>query len=61
MHRLLRRILKKSGLSVDTVPTIDGWYRFLEKLDETFVSNDEDRYLLERSLDISSRSGRPGP
>ncbi|WP_456383020.1 EAL domain-containing protein [Hydrogenimonas sp.] len=55
MHRLLRRILKKSGLSADRVPSSEGWYKFLEKLDETFVSNDEDRYLLERSLDISSK------
>jgi len=55
MHRLLRRILKKSGLSVDRVPSSEGWSKFLEKVDETFVSNDEDRYLLERSLEISSK------
>jgi len=55
MHRLLRRILKKSGLAADTTPSIDEWHKFLEKLDDTFVNNDEDRYLLERSLDISSK------
>jgi diguanylate cyclase (GGDEF)-like protein/PAS domain S-box-containing protein len=55
MHRLLRRILKKSGLSPDAPPIPPQWRAFLEKIDETFVNNDEDRYLLERSLDISSR------
>ncbi|WP_201351802.1 sensor domain-containing protein [Hydrogenimonas urashimensis] len=55
MHRLLRRILKKSGLSPDTVPSIEGWKKFLDKLDETYISHDEDRYLLERSLEISSQ------
>ncbi len=54
MHRLLRRLLKKSGLTVDTLPDERGWHQFLKRLNETFVSNDEDRYLLERSLEISS-------
>ena len=55
MHRLLRRLLKKSGLTPDSLPDREGWHRFLERLDETFISSDEDRYLLERSLEISSR------
>ena len=55
MHRLLRRLLKKSGLAPDALPDREGWHRFLERLDETFISNDEDRYLLERSLEISSK------
>lgn len=55
MHRLLRRILKKSDLSAEAIPSLEEWRKFLEKIDQTFVSNDEDRYLLERSLDISSK------
>ncbi|WP_353661288.1 EAL domain-containing protein [Hydrogenimonas sp. SS33] len=55
MHRLLRRLLKKSGLDTVTAPPKEKWLAFLERVDETFASNDEDRYLLERSLEISSR------
>ncbi|WP_456451417.1 EAL domain-containing protein [Hydrogenimonas sp.] len=55
MHRVLKRILKKSRLSPEEAPDAAKWRQFLEKVDETFVSNDEDRYLLERSLDISSK------
>ena len=55
MHRLLQRLLKKSGLSADKIPGREEWDHFLDRLNETFVSNDEDRYLLERSLEISSQ------
>ncbi|WP_457595901.1 putative bifunctional diguanylate cyclase/phosphodiesterase [Hydrogenimonas sp.] len=55
MHRLLHRILKKSGLSPDSPPDPQKWRDFLERVERSFVSSDEDRYLLERSLEISSR------
>ena len=55
MHRLLQRVLKKNGLGIDETPSREGWKAFLEKMDEIFRNNDEDRYLLERSLEISSR------
>ena len=55
MHRLLQRLLKKSGLGIEHVPGQKEWKGFLDRLNQIFVSNDEDRYLLERSLEISSR------
>jgi len=55
MHRLLKRILKKTGIDPREVPGKEAWNRFLNKLDAVFVSSDEDRYLLERSLEISSQ------
>ena len=55
MHRLLRRLLKKSGLDAREVPKPQEWRDFIDRLDDIFVSSDEDRYLLERSLEISSR------
>jgi len=55
MHRLLQRVLKKNGLNNEEPPSREKWSAFLEKMDEIFNSNDEDRYLLERSLEISSR------
>ncbi len=55
MHRLLRRLLKKSGLSVDTLPDEKAWKKFIENIDNIFQNNDEDRYLLERSLELTSQ------
>ncbi|BDY13366.1 sensor domain-containing protein [Hydrogenimonas cancrithermarum] len=54
MHRLLQRLLKKCGVDENTAPGYDAWRTFLEKVDAIFVYNDEERYLLERSLEISS-------
>jgi diguanylate cyclase (GGDEF)-like protein/PAS domain S-box-containing protein len=46
MHHLLERQLKKSGANVD-----EG---FLKLVEQAYMDADEDRALLERSLDISS-------
>ena len=56
MHRQLMRFLKKSGLS-DTLPpeNTDGWNEFLEKISQSFTDADQGRYLLERSLELSSK------
>jgi hypothetical protein len=55
MHRVLKRILRKEGLSSEQAPDPAKWKSFLDKIEQFFVSSDEDRYLLERSLEISSR------
>lgn len=46
MHKLLQRQLKKSGTTVDE--------KFLKLVDAAYEAADEDRELLERSLEISS-------
>jgi len=55
-HRVLNRLLKKHDLSLDRLPaSLDGWRQLLERIARTFHAADQDRYLLERSLSISSR------
>lgn len=53
MHRLLARQLRKLGLN-SGVPDQESWEQFKELVAETYDSADKDRYILERSLEISS-------
>jgi len=50
MHKLLQRQLKKTGANVDK--------KFLELVDQAYKDADEDRKLLERSLELSSKEMR---
>jgi signal transduction histidine kinase/ActR/RegA family two-component response regulator len=58
-HRLLDRQLRKLGLTNGALPTsLDSWNALLDRISTTYAEADEDRYLLERSLSISSREMR---
>jgi two-component system sensor histidine kinase/response regulator len=58
-HRLLDRQLRKLGLTNGALPTsLDSWNALLDRISATYAEADEDRYLLERSLSISSREMR---
>ncbi len=52
---MLARQLKNTGLKPDSAPHLDGWKEFLNLVEQAYMSYDQDRYLLERSLSISSR------
>ena len=54
-HRLLQRQLKKLKIDVDHAPDTKEWRAFLEGVKRSYEEADNDRYLLERSLAISSR------
>ena len=54
-HRLLQRQLKKLGIDPSTPPDKDTWQKLQDQISNSYTGADEDRYLLERSLDISSR------
>jgi PAS domain S-box-containing protein len=54
-HRLLRRQLKKIGLDEQQPPSSAEWQQVLERIDRSYQEADQDRYLLERSLAISSQ------
>lgn len=54
MHRSVRRLLKRLDLDAETPPSDEAWAALLERLDQTFTTQDRDRYLLERSLQLSS-------
>ncbi len=56
MDRLLKRQLRKTGLQPSNLPQdLHGWQTFLDAVDRSYEENKQARYLLERSLDISSR------
>lgn len=55
-HKLLARQLKLLNLDEHRLPTdLQAWRSFISKVNAVYTDNDQDRYLLERSLDISSK------
>ncbi len=54
-HRLLQRQLKKLKLDRESAPDAQEWHAFLDSIQRTYDEADDDRYLLERSLAISSQ------
>jgi two-component system sensor histidine kinase/response regulator len=55
MHPLLVRQMKRSGIDdVDAVPNSAQWSSLLERISRAYQEADEERYLMERSLTISS-------
>ncbi|MDX2087391.1 MAG: ATP-binding protein [Kofleriaceae bacterium] len=54
-HPLLSRLLRKVGASAEVAPSVEAWRKLLELVSRTYHEGDQDRYTLERSLDISSR------
>jgi len=56
MHSLLTRQLKKAGLSeIVPQPESEMWQALLGRVSQSYTEADQERYLLERSLNISSR------
>ena len=54
-HSLLQRQLQKLKLSADHPPDAQVWEAFITSVERSYDEADNDRYLLERSLAISSR------
>lgn len=54
-NRLLLRQLNSNGLEASRAPTLEEWKAFLLRVDKVYSDADQERYLLERSLEISSR------
>ncbi len=55
LHNLLRRQLRRLGLAPGRVPPTDTWRTLLDEVSRAYGDADQERYLLERSQDISSR------
>jgi PAS domain S-box-containing protein len=54
-HKLLARQLKRLGLSSEELPTsLEAWNQLLERVSKAYTESDQERYLLERSLHMSS-------
>jgi len=54
MHSVLKRQLRKLGLSQDIIPDNETWNKFLERVNSFYKSTDQDRYLMQRSSKISN-------
>jgi len=54
-HPLLERLLLKVGGTTGESPSNEAWRQLLGLISRTYYDNDQDRYTLERSIDISSR------
>jgi diguanylate cyclase (GGDEF)-like protein/PAS domain S-box-containing protein len=52
--RIVERLLKRSGLSSTTAPRNQEWRAFLDATRAALSDMEQDRYLLERSFEISS-------
>jgi two-component system NtrC family sensor kinase len=57
MHRLLERQLRKTGIGTEP-PTAAQWALLLDRIDHVYTAADQDRYTLERALDLSSAEMR---
>ncbi len=56
MHPLLQRQLKRLGLNPQTPPVdLVVWQELLERVSRSYTEADQERYLMERSLTLSSR------
>ncbi|HET9657764.1 MAG TPA: ATP-binding protein [Kineosporiaceae bacterium] len=51
---LLDRQLRRLGLAAETPPNPQEWQRFLDTVSATYDDHDQDRYLLERAMTVSS-------
>ncbi|HUJ57232.1 MAG TPA: ATP-binding protein [Kofleriaceae bacterium] len=54
-HPLIDRLLRKIGATDQDTPTLEAWQMLLALVSRTYLDADQDRYTLERSIDISSR------
>ena len=55
LHNLLARQLARLSLQPEAAPDVPNWLTLLERVSQTYADVDQDRYLIERSQDISSR------
>lgn len=56
VNKLLQKQIQDLGIDLQRGPSsTDEWLRFLDKIDRAYSNNDQYRYLLSRSLSISSR------
>ncbi|KTD13282.1 sensor histidine kinase [Legionella jamestowniensis] len=56
LHKLLLRQLNRAQIEVDNLPSdLKQWQEFISRVNKTYQETDQERYLLERSMNISSR------
>jgi diguanylate cyclase (GGDEF)-like protein/PAS domain S-box-containing protein len=55
LHNVLARQLTRLSLDADSAPEAPDWLALLLRVSQTYADADQERYLLDRSQDISSR------
>jgi len=55
LHHLLTRQLRRLGLNEGIPPSQEQWLALVQSISATYENADQDRYLLERSMEISSQ------
>jgi diguanylate cyclase len=58
LHRILARQLRRLNLAPECSPSPEGWRRLLDLLSTTYDETEADRYILERSIEVSAREMR---
>ena len=58
LHRTLQRQLRRLGLDSACGPDASGWAQLLQTVSATYQGADDDRYTVERSIEISSAEMR---
>jgi PAS domain S-box-containing protein len=54
VHPLLGRLLRRLGANTAETPSLEAWQALLKLVGRTYQEADQDRYTLERSIEISS-------
>ena len=56
IHKLLKRQLEKANIKSDKKPENDEqWLEFITRVNNAYIEADQERYINERSMAISSR------
>jgi len=58
LHRILSRQLRRLEIVPEVGPSPTAWRALLETLSRTYTETEDERYTLERSIDVSSREMR---
>ena len=58
LHRILARQLRRLNLAPESSPSPAAWCKLLETLSTTYHEAEDERYTLERSIEVSSREMR---
>jgi len=55
LHKLLQRQLQKFNLDINHLPSnLSSWQELISRINQTYIESDQDRYLIERAMNISS-------
>lgn len=58
MHKTLARQLRKLGLTSSDLPSLESWRDFVTQVADIYQSNDDERRMAERAMEISSKEMR---